>query len=169
MNRLVAAHPSRELHVILDNLKHPVNPNTTAGWRATRTSIFTSPDPRLVAEPSRGLVLDPVRTALAGASFTSARQVREQIDAFLAAYNRNAHPLEWTKQVVFSQHPRSSYVKFTQLDTSTALVGHITERYSAHEDAIWNSRSSSWMTIDDRDFAGLISMARTLMPCDGSR
>ena len=112
---------------------------------------------------------DPVRTALAGASFTSPRQVREQIDAFLAAYNRNAHPLEWTKQVVFSQHPRSSYVKFTQLDTSTALVGHITERYSPHEDAIWNSRSSSWMTIDDRDFAGLISMARTLMPCDGSR
>ncbi len=47
--------------------------------------------------------------ALAGASFTSPRQVREQIDAFIAAYNQDAHPFEWTKQVVFSQHPRSSY------------------------------------------------------------
>jgi len=47
--------------------------------------------------------------ALAGASFTSPRQVREQIDAFITAYNQDAHPFEWTKQVVFSKHPRSSY------------------------------------------------------------
>src|SRR5438132_246777 len=47
--------------------------------------------------------------ALAGASFTSPRQVRDQIDAFITAYNQDAHPFEWTKQVVFSKHPRSSY------------------------------------------------------------
>ena len=47
--------------------------------------------------------------ALTGASFTSPRQVREQIDAFIAPYNQDAHPFEWTKQVVFSQHPRSTY------------------------------------------------------------
>jgi hypothetical protein len=46
--------------------------------------------------------------ALAGASFTSPRQVRDQIDAFIKAYNQTAHPFEWTKQVVFSQHPRRS-------------------------------------------------------------
>jgi hypothetical protein len=39
----------------------------------------------------------------------SPRQVRDQIDAFIATYNRNAHPFEWTKQIVFAQHPRSSY------------------------------------------------------------
>jgi hypothetical protein len=49
------------------------------------------------------------RHALAGASFTSPRQVREQIDAFISTYNQDAHPFEWTKQVVFSKHPRSSY------------------------------------------------------------
>jgi len=45
------------------------------------------------------------RRTLAGTSFTSPRQVREQIDAFIAAYNQDAHPFAWTKQVVFSQHP----------------------------------------------------------------
>jgi transposase len=47
--------------------------------------------------------------ALAGASFTSPRQVRDQIDAFITAYNQTPHPFEWTKQVVFSQHPRAKY------------------------------------------------------------
>jgi len=46
---------------------------------------------------------------LAGASFTSPRQIREQIDAFISTYNQDAHPFEWTKQVVFSKHPRSTY------------------------------------------------------------
>ena len=41
--------------------------------------------------------------------FVSPRQVRDRIDAFIAAYNQDAHPFEWTKQVVFSKHPRSSY------------------------------------------------------------
>jgi hypothetical protein len=35
--------------------------------------------------------------------------VRDQIDAFIKAYNQTAHPFEWTKQVVFSQHPRAKY------------------------------------------------------------
>jgi len=50
-----------------------------------------------------------VRQALAGASFTSPKQVRERIDAFITAYNLGAHPFEWTKQVVFSKHPRAQY------------------------------------------------------------
>jgi hypothetical protein len=49
------------------------------------------------------------RHALAGASFTAPRQVRDQIDAFIAAYNQDAHPFEWTKQVVFAKHPRQIY------------------------------------------------------------
>ena len=49
------------------------------------------------------------RQAFAGASFTAPRQVRDQIDAFIAAYNQDAHPFEWTKQFVFAKHPRSLY------------------------------------------------------------
>ena len=50
-----------------------------------------------------------VRQPLAGASFTSPKQVRERIDAFIAAYNPEAYPFEWTKQAVFSKHPRAKY------------------------------------------------------------
>jgi len=38
--------------------------------------------------------------------------VRDQIDAFIGAYNQDAHPFAWTKQVVFSKHPRSTYADF---------------------------------------------------------
>jgi hypothetical protein len=51
--------------------------------------------------------------ALAGTSFTAPWQVRDQIDAFIAAYNQDAQPFEWTKQVVFSKHPRSKYANLS--------------------------------------------------------
>jgi hypothetical protein len=56
-------------------------------------------------------ILEPCARAnvLAGASFTSPRQVRDRIGAFIAAYYREADPFEWTKQTVFSRHPWSSY------------------------------------------------------------
>ena len=38
-----------------------------------------------------------VRHALRGASFTSVQQLRDAIDAFIAAYNPEAVPFEWTK------------------------------------------------------------------------
>ena len=44
MNRVLAEHPGREIRVILDNL-NTISPNTIAGGRATKTSIFTSPQP----------------------------------------------------------------------------------------------------------------------------
>ncbi len=40
--------------------------------------------------------------ALRGASFRSVKQLIEQIDAFIAAYNEDAAPFEWTK----GQFPR---------------------------------------------------------------
>ena len=45
------------------------------------------------------------RSALRGASFTSARQLRDAIDAFVKVYNEKATPFEWTKAVV---HPHNS-------------------------------------------------------------
>ena len=40
------------------------------------------------------------RAALAGASFTSVQTLRDAIDLFLAAWVSEAHPFEWTKEVV---------------------------------------------------------------------
>jgi hypothetical protein len=46
------------------------------------------------------------RQALEGASFTSARQLRQAIDDFVAVYHPKAAPFEWKKAVVFSSGPK---------------------------------------------------------------
>jgi transposase len=109
MNRLVAAHPDRQLHVILDNLN--THKPKRDRWLARHKNVHFHFTPTHASWLNQVEVWFSILSsnALAGASFTAPRQVREQIDAFVAAYNRNAHPFEWTKQVVFSQHPRSSY------------------------------------------------------------
>ena len=109
MNRLLAQYPDRELHVILDNLN--THKPKQDRWLARHKNVhfhFT---------PTHGSWLNQVEVwfsilvsqALAGASFTSPKQIRERIDAFITAYNPEAHPFEWSKQVVFSKHPRAKY------------------------------------------------------------
>jgi transposase len=44
------------------------------------------------------------RGALQGASFTSPKQLRSQIDAFLATYNTRAKPFSWKAAVVRQKH-----------------------------------------------------------------
>jgi transposase len=109
MNRLVAHYPDRELHVILDNLN--THKPKADRWLARHKNV------QFHFIPTHASWLNQVEVwfsilankALSGASFTSPRQVRDQIDAFIAAYNQDAHPFEWAKQVVFSRHPRAKY------------------------------------------------------------
>ena len=109
MNRVVAEHPGRQIHVILDNLS--THKPKCDRWLTRHKNVqfhFT---------PTHASWLNQVEVwfsilsqqALAGSSFTSPKQVRQRIDAFIAAHNRTAHPFEWTKQVVFAKHPRSKY------------------------------------------------------------
>jgi hypothetical protein len=98
-------------------------PRRIAGSRATLTSIFISPPTHaswlnqvevwFSILASKAFRRQPLRRRpprpWRGWVFTSPRQVRDQIDAFIAAYNQDAQPFEWTKQVVFAQHPRSKY------------------------------------------------------------
>src|ERR1700738_1886231 len=81
MNRLVAAYPGRELHVVLDNLS--THKPKRERW------LKQHPNVHFHFTPTYASWLNQVeiwfsklaRDALAGASFTSPRQVREQIDA----------------------------------------------------------------------------------------
>ena len=109
MNRLVADYPERELHVILDNLN--THKPKHDRWRARHQTVHFHVTPTHASWLNQVEVWFSILSsnALAGASFTAPRQVRDQIDAFIAAYNRDANPFEWTKQIVFSQHPRPSY------------------------------------------------------------
>ena len=52
------------------------------------------------------------RYALAGASFTHVKQVRQQIDKFIQAHNEQAAAFEWTKADV---RPRALKGKYADL------------------------------------------------------
>jgi len=53
-----------------------------------------------VAQSDRNPVLHLGRQSLNGASFTALEQLRQHIDAFIAAYNDTAYPFAWTKKKV---------------------------------------------------------------------
>ncbi len=77
-----------------------VSPWTTAGSR--------HPNVQFHFTPTRASWLNQVETwfsilegkSLNGASFTSVKQLREHIDAFIDRYNQNATPFVWTKAKV---------------------------------------------------------------------
>lgn len=109
MNEVVAAYPRRQLHVIVDNLN--THKPKQDRWLRQHPQVhwhFT---------PTHASWLNQVeiwfsllaRQALRGASFTSVRQLREAIDAFIDVYNPQALPFEWTKREVRSVAPRYKY------------------------------------------------------------
>ena len=102
MNEVVKDYPNKEIHVVLDNLsthkpKRDIwlkrNPNVHFHYTPTHTSWLNQ------IECWFSIL---TRKALKGASFTSPRQVREAIDKFIDAYNKNASPFEWRKTKVYS-------------------------------------------------------------------
>ncbi len=101
MNELIAdCDDDTQIHVVLDNL----NTHKPKDDRWLRRH----PNVHLHFTPTHASWLNQVeiwfsilsRSALKGASFESPRQVRQAIDRFIAAYNENAAPFEWTKRTV---------------------------------------------------------------------
>jgi transposase len=103
MDQIVALHPGKEIHAVLDNLNtHKKN----QAW------LTAHPDVHFHFTPTRASWLNQVEIwfsilagkSLRGASFTSVTQLRKHIDDFIDAYNTNAIPFAWTKKQVH-QHP----------------------------------------------------------------
>jgi transposase len=97
MDRLVAAHPGKELHVILDNLStHRVEQEP---WRKAHPNVHFHFTPTHASWLTQIEVWFSILSAkaLRGASFRSVKMLIEQIDGFIAAYNEDAAPFEWTK------------------------------------------------------------------------
>lgn len=112
MNEVVNAHPDREVHVILDNLStHKPKRDL---WLARHKNVHFHYTPTQASWLNQVEVWFSllVRYALKGASFTSAKELREAIDRFVAAYNPTAHPFQWTKEVV---HPKSLKRRYADL------------------------------------------------------
>lgn len=109
MNQLVANHPDQELHVILDNLN--THKPKHDHWLARHPKVHFH------YTPAHASWLNQVecwfnilwRQALRGLNALSAWDVRKAIDAFIAAYSQNAHPFEWTKNIVHPGQLKSKY------------------------------------------------------------
>jgi transposase len=104
MNKIVADHPDRDIHVVLDNLN--THKPKRDGW------LPRHPNVRFHFTPTHASWMNQVeiwfsilsRSALQGASFTSPQQVRDRIDAFVKRYNTRANPFSWTAATVHQKH-----------------------------------------------------------------
>ena len=113
-NQIIADYPDQQIHVILDNLN--THKPKHDRWPARHPTVH------LHYTPTHASWLNQIecwfsilsRAALPGASFTSPRQLRNAIDAFIEAYNERAAPFEWTKRHVRPTTPADSYAKLRQ-------------------------------------------------------
>jgi transposase len=109
MNQVVAHYPERELHVVLDNLN--THKPKHDHW------LTKHPNVHFHYTPTHASWLNQVecwfsilwRQALRGLNALSSRDVRKTIDAFIAAYSKEAHPFEWTKTVVHPGQLKPNY------------------------------------------------------------
>ena len=109
MNRIVAEHPKRQIHVILDNLNtHKPkqdrwlnrHPNVHFHFTPTRASWLNQ------IEIWFSILADQ---SLAGASFHSVTELRAHIDNFSEAYNERAKPFAWTKSEVHQKRLKARF------------------------------------------------------------
>jgi transposase len=108
MNRIVKAHPSREIHVILDNLNtHKPKEDRWLRRHANVHFHFT---------PTKASWLNQVEIwfsilagkALSGASFASVAELKAHIEAFINSYNETARPFAWQKSEIH-QTPQAAF------------------------------------------------------------
>jgi transposase len=100
MNRVVAEHPGRELHVILDNLNTHKPKNDR--WLKRHPNIHFHFTPTKASWLNQVEIWFSILAAktLAGTSFNSRKELIAHINAFIAAYNVDAKPFVWTKSQV---------------------------------------------------------------------
>jgi transposase len=123
LNKVVAAHPDRDLHIILDNLSTH-KPKDDAWLRAhTRVTLHFTPTHTSWLNQIEVWFSVLSRAALAGASFTSPAQLRQAIDDFIAVYNPKAHPFAWTKVKVHQKTPASKYSDLFKYILAATMLG----------------------------------------------
>jgi transposase len=109
MNEPVAKYPGREIHVVLDNLN--THKPKDDRW------LKAHPQVHFHFTPTRSCWLNQIecwfsilsRSALQRASFTSVEMLTKAIEAFIAKWNQNAAPFEWTKREVHQQGMKNYY------------------------------------------------------------
>ena len=109
MNSVVANYPEIELHAVLDNLN--THKPKHDRWLTKHPKVHFHYTPTHASWMNQVECWFSIlwRQALHGLNATSVRDIRQSIDAFIEAYSQNAHPFEWTKQIVHPGQLKSSY------------------------------------------------------------
>lgn len=109
MNKIVADHPDKEIHVILDNLN--THKPKRDMWLKRHKNVFVHYTPTYSSWLNQVECWFSIlsRSALKDANFTSPQQVREAIDDFVKVYNKKAAPFEWTKRNVYQKELKRYY------------------------------------------------------------
>lgn len=113
MNGIVAAHPHQSIHVILDNLN--TDKPACDRWVERHKNVHFHDTPTHASWLNQVEIWFSIlsRESQAGTSFASTEQFRHHIELFVDAYNQNAHPFEWKKQIEFQKHRRASYANLS--------------------------------------------------------
>lgn len=111
MNGVVAHYPDRELHVILDNLNTHKPKHDRWLARHSRVHFHYTPTHASWLNQIECWFSILTRAALRGLNTTAPKEVIRAIDAFVEAYDRDAHPFEWTKREVHPVGLKRSYAQ----------------------------------------------------------
>lgn len=113
LDMVVAQHPGKEIHLILDNLSvHKLKDDHP--WRQKHPHV------RFHFTPTHASWINQIeawfsilsRSALKGASFSNVRSLIEAIQRFIDVHNQEAMPFVWTKIRVSQKAPASKYANF---------------------------------------------------------
>lgn len=109
MNEVTAEYGSQQIHVVLDNLS--THKPKHDKWLARHKNVHFHYTPTHASWLNQVEVWFSIltRKAIRNASFTSTGQVRERIDKFTQAYNREAAPFEWKKKKVVQGGLKQKY------------------------------------------------------------
>lgn len=110
MDQIAAdAPPDRQLHVILDNY---CTHKKCDAWLAQHPNVHFHFTPTSASWLNQVEIWFGImsRKALRGASFKSVTELRQAIEAFIAAYNPKAKPFKWRKREVKGSQLRNTIV-----------------------------------------------------------
>jgi transposase len=110
MDQIVAETPvDRHLHVVLDNYCTHKKCNA---WLARHPNVHFHFTPTSASWLNQVEIWFGImsRKALRGASFKNMTELRQAIEAFIAAYNPKANPFEWRKREVKGSQLRNTIV-----------------------------------------------------------
>ena len=109
MNRVVAAYPARQIHVVLDNLS--THKPTRDMWLKRHKNVHFHYTPTHASWLSQIEIWFSVLTtrSLNGASFASVKELVAHINAFIERYNHTARPFLWTKSQVHQKRLRPCF------------------------------------------------------------